>query len=163
MGGEGVLVSDHNQIFAFETDFAGSLRCIPMAVRLKLDLCGVKLSLRQWSQFTRADRAELLDGPCETGGERNGYRDRLMELIAARTGEPAVELPVDADPEWLDARQPPARLCDYAAARGLEPPTPEAWGSLPPLRRFALFKLTRPGHDNDNFVPAMREFGLAGP
>jgi hypothetical protein len=27
-------------------------------------------------------------------------------------------------------------------------------------QRFALFKLTRPNHDNDNFIPAMREFGL---
>jgi len=23
-----------------------------------------------------------------------------------------------------------------------------------------LFKLTRPGHTNENFIPAMREFGL---
>lgn len=30
------------------------------------------------------------------------------------------------------------------------------------LQRFALYKLTRPGHDNDNFLPAMREFGLVG-
>jgi hypothetical protein len=30
------------------------------------------------------------------------------------------------------------------------------------LQRFALFKLTRPGHDNDNLEPAMREFGLLG-
>lgn len=39
-------------------------------------------------------------------------------------------------------------------------PSPQQWASLTTLRRFALFKLTRPGHDNDNFVPAMLEFGL---
>jgi len=29
------------------------------------------------------------------------------------------------------------------------------------LQRFALFKLTRKGHGNRNFLPALREFGLA--
>ena len=39
-------------LFDFERDFAGSLRCIPMVARQKLDIVGIKLSLRQWSRFT---------------------------------------------------------------------------------------------------------------
>jgi hypothetical protein len=31
---------------------------------------------------------------------------------------------------------------------------------LTPLQRFALFKLTRPGHSNENFIPAMWEFSI---
>lgn len=57
------------QIFAFERDFAGSLRCIPMIVRFKLDLAGVKLSLRQWSQLDRAVRGRLVDQACGTPEE----------------------------------------------------------------------------------------------
>ncbi len=34
-------------MFDFESDFVASLRCIPMCVRFKLDLCEIKLSLRQ--------------------------------------------------------------------------------------------------------------------
>lgn len=37
--------------FQFESDFVATLRCIPMIVRFKLDLCGVKLSLKAWSRF----------------------------------------------------------------------------------------------------------------
>lgn len=44
-------------LFDFERDFAGSLRCIPMIARQKLDIIGIKLSLRQWSRFTREERA----------------------------------------------------------------------------------------------------------
>ena len=51
---------DEPQIFDFERDFAGSLRCIPMIVRFKLDSVGVKLSLRQWSRFGHRDRELLL-------------------------------------------------------------------------------------------------------
>jgi len=82
-------------LFAFESDFAGTLRCIPMIVRLKLDLCGVKLSLRQWSRFTRDDRAALVEDPCETAAEAAAYGAALAGLIAERAGEVAVSLPID--------------------------------------------------------------------
>ena len=55
---------DH--LFAFESDFVATLRCVPMAVRLKLDRCEIKLSLRQWSRFTPEDRRRLLAAPCRT-------------------------------------------------------------------------------------------------
>ena len=44
--------------------------------------------------------------------------------------------------------------------RDVTPPTVAQWAALSPLQRFAIFKLTRPGHTNENFEPAMREFGL---
>jgi hypothetical protein len=148
-------------LFEFETDFAGNLRCIPMFVRLKLDLCGVKLSLLQWNRFTADDRAMLLDRPCQEPGEIRDYADRLVALIETRAGEAAVRLPVDPDPAWADAHSTPDRVRAQAARAGLPPPTAEAWRNLSLLGRFALFKLSRPGHDNDNFIPALREFGLA--
>lgn len=40
------------------------------------------------------------------------------------------------------------------------PPTATQWAALLPLQRFALVKLARSRHENENFVPAMREFGL---
>ena len=147
-------------LFAFESDFAGSLRCIPMIVRLKLDLVGIKLSLRQWSRFTRDDRAALVQDRCETAAHTAAYRIRLSALIADRAGETAVALPVDPAPPWADSSRTAGRVASYADALGLSVPTTEQWGRLSPLQRFALFKLSRPGHDNDNFVPAMREFGL---
>ena len=46
-----------NHCFGFEADFVGDLRCIPMAVRRKLDLVGVKLKLSHWSQPQRGRTA----------------------------------------------------------------------------------------------------------
>lgn len=149
-------------LFAFESDFSGSLRCIPMIVRLKLDLCGVKLSLRQWSRFTRDDRAALVEDPCETAAEAAAYGLALSGLIADRAGETAVSLPIDPAPAWADTSRVPERVAAYVEGLGLAALTLGQWGRLSVLQRFALFKLTRPGHDNDNLVPAMREFGLLG-
>lgn len=147
-------------IFDFETDFAGSLRCIPMVVRFKLDLAGVKLSLRQWSRFEPDDRAELVARPCESPSEVTTWRNFLVRLIEIRAGEDAKFLPIEAAPPWSDTHAAPERLIAFAGLVGAPAPDPAAWASMDALRRFTLYKLSAPGHDNDNFVPAMREFGL---
>lgn len=148
------------QLFAFEDDFVASLRCIPMAVRLKLDRSGIKLSLRQWSRFTRDDRQALLDAPCRTAGEVAAYRQRLVELVALRSKEEAKPLAEPPAPIWESALAPPPVVASFAQSVGVSPPSPRAWGELTELQRFALIKLTRDNHDNVNFIPAMREFGL---
>lgn len=150
-----------NQLFAFEDDFVASLRCIPMAVRLKLDRSGVKLSLRQWSRFTREDRQELLELPCATACEVCAYHDRLVELVALRAREAAKPLPEPPAALWEAVGDTPPVVTDYARSVGVPPPTAREWRRLSELQRFALIKLTRDNHDNVNFVPAMREFGLA--
>ena len=151
------------QLFAFESEFVSTLRCIPMAVRLKLDVCGIKLSLRQWSRFTHEDRRRLLALPCMGDAEVEAYRKVLVELVALRANEVAKPL---ADPpclQWENPHDPPAVVAAYATSVGLAPPSTNQWRRLTKLQRFALIKLTRDNHDNVNFAPAMHEFGLAPP
>ena len=48
--------------FAFEQDFIGNWRCIPLCVRRKLDLCGVKLKLNHWLELSQEQRQALWIG-----------------------------------------------------------------------------------------------------
>ncbi|MBI1361276.1 MAG: hypothetical protein GC155_13445 [Alphaproteobacteria bacterium] len=155
------FVGEAYQIFEFEADFAADLRCIPMIVRLKLDRCGIKLSLRQWSRFTSADRAGLMTMRCDTDPETARFRNAVVRLINERSGDSVKCLPVEANPPWTRIDFVPCRIVQHAANIGIEPPSLAAWSSLSPLQRFALLKLTRDNHDNENFLPAMSEFGLA--
>jgi len=149
------------QLFAFENDFVASLRCIPMAVRLKLDRAQIKLSLRQWSRLSRDDRQELLDAPCGSRCEIDAYHAGLVDLIDRRACESAKPLAERPDPAlWEGLGEPPPVVTRYASSVGVAPPTAGQWRSLTDLQRYALVKLTRDGHDNVNFIPAMREFGL---
>jgi hypothetical protein len=34
------------------------------------------------------------------------------------------------------------------------------WRELTNLQRFALIKLSRPGHESKNFIKALKEFGI---
>ncbi len=150
----------HGVIFQFEQDFAGSLRCIPMVVRFKLDRCGVKLSLRQWSRFGPEERNRMLRLPCDRHDEIEAYRRELEELIQLRSTQPPAYLPIEGQPLWADAARVPEQVVAFAVQVQVSPPSASQWASLSPLQRFTLIKLSRAKHDNINFVPAMREFGL---
>jgi len=145
--------------FDFETDFVDSLRCIPMRVRLKLDTCGVKLKLTHWHQFSQDERQSLVELACSSPDEISNYRQYLQTLVTKYTGKPASELPTEAHPPWLDETTIPDTVTQKAQSYNLEI-TPRQWQNLTPAQRFALIKLSRPSHENRNFVPAMREFNV---
>lgn len=147
-------------IFAFELDFGGTLRCIPMSVRLKLDQTGVKLSLKQWNRLPEDARRQLVERPCDEPVQIESYQRYLISLIERFTMTSAELLPIDSSPPWMDDSTIPERICDWARGLGVASPSIDQWAILTPLQRFALFKLTRPGHSNDNFIPAMREFSM---
>lgn len=145
--------------FEFEADFVTSLRCIPMGVRLNLDTCGVKLKLQHWHSFSDAERQSLVDRPCNTLEAIADYRDYLQSLVVAHTGEPASTLIVPERLPWLDEIKIPEEV--QAQAQRLELTLNlNQWYELEPEQRFALIKLSRPGHENRNFLPAFQEFGL---
>ncbi|MCX7592174.1 MAG: nitrate reductase associated protein [Fischerella sp.] len=148
-----------SEFFQFEADFVNSLRCIPMQVRYKLDTCGIKLKLSDWNHMTQLERQNLVELPCTTESEIQAYRKYIQELILQRTGTPAVELPIEAHPAWMDASTVPISVREKAQEVGVSITT-ECWSNLTPLQRFALIKLSRPGHENKNFIPALREFNL---
>jgi hypothetical protein len=151
------------RLFAFESDFVATLRCVPMAVRFKLDRCGIKLTLRQWSRFTPLDRRALLWKPCHAPSEVEAYRLYLVELITSRANELAKPLSQAPDPVWNRASVIPSAVVEHAISLGLAPPSPAQWAKLTVLERFVLIKLTRDNHDNVNFLPAMAEFRLLPP
>lgn len=146
-----------NVYFQFEADFVASLRCIPMQVRYKLDTCGVKLKLKHWHQFSQEERQQLVTMPCDTEEAIAHYRTHLQRLVTEYNGEPAGELPVDPHPAWLDTTKLPATVQNKLQELGTSLSS-EQWANFTPIQRFALIKLSRPGHENLNFVPALQEF-----
>ncbi|WP_036480554.1 nitrate reductase associated protein [Myxosarcina sp. GI1] len=145
--------------FQFEADFTESLRCIPMIVRMKLDTCGVKLKLHHWNLLDTTERLTLVEMPCETEAEAAAYRQWLQSLITKKTGKPAGELAVSPHSPWLNDTVIPDAVT--AKARELKIDLHlHQWQKLTPLQRFALIKLSRPSHENQNFLPALKEFNL---
>jgi hypothetical protein len=152
--------SPYPGVFAFEVDFGGTLRCIPMSVRLKLDQTGIKLALKQWNKLPAEERRQLVEKSCDEKPQIESYKKYVISLIEKFSATPAELLPVDHSPAWADPDVVPERIGVWSRNLGVAPPSREQWAALTPLQRFTLFKLTRPGHSNDNFIPAMREFSV---
>lgn len=159
-------MSHHPALFAFEGDFQTDLRCIPMAVRHQLDLCGIKLSLKEWVKLGPEQRGVvvgLLDQPEPDSAEAvRRFDAALVAMVEQRMGEAPARCPVDPAPPWASVAQIPAEVAAKAAAEGIAL-TPAQWSGLAPLQRFALYKLSRSSHKNENFGPACREFGILAP
>ncbi len=155
------MENERLQYFAFEQDFVEKgIRCIPMIVRKKMDVVGIKLKLAHWSQFNKKERLVLSIQACTTAEQQRLYGTYLTWLIRKYTGEEPVLLEPDDHPVWQVTDNIPAELREKAAEFGWTI-TIHQWGSISELQRFALLKLCRPGHENKNFPKAMMEFGLA--
>jgi hypothetical protein len=146
--------------FRFESEQERSLSYIPMLVRMKLDTCGVKLSLGQWNRLPEAERRRLFELPCDDCDQARSYRELLSGLVSLYTGEVIRLLQPIEVPAWLDLRSVPAQVAGRAAELGFRQPSLEQWRSLSAPQRYALLKLTREGHESANYVPALREFAL---
>lgn len=147
--------------FKFEEDFIeDGMRCIPMIVRFKLDACGIKLKLSEWSKFSINERELLSEIKCEQKFELEFYRNYLQQLVYNYNGKKAAELTIDEDPAWSHVNEIPFLLKQELAKYHWRISLLQ-WKSLTNLKRFALMKLCKPGHENKNFPKAIKEFGLA--
>ena len=151
-----------NTCFHFEADFSADLRCIPMAVRRKLDLAGVKLKLQHWSELGDSERSDLLSWPDDPAAIEALHQHLLARTIGLSAGQ-AKELPRASGETWQQTDQLPNQLPEVLVAScaqlGLEMRS-GGWAELDELQRFALVKLSHPGHEHRNLARALAEFGL---
>jgi hypothetical protein len=145
--------------FKFEADFVATQRCIPMCMRYKLDMSGVKLKLGEWAKLDPSYRERLCLMPFLTASEVYEFGLFLIGLVVVSSGA-APELMDPPERIW-DTPEVPAQVADKAKELGKKISN-EDWKKLNWLQRFALIKLSRPGHEGKNFVPALEEFGIKG-
>jgi hypothetical protein len=148
----------HCRCFAFEADFTADLRCIPMAVRRKLDLAGVKVRLSHWHELSEAERQQLLAWPDDSAALETLHQWLLERTSVMADGRAKLLAPAVSEP-WQRPTDLPQAVIDSCRQLGLPPPE-HAWGRLDELERFALMKLSHPGHEHRNLPVAMAEFGL---
>lgn len=145
--------------FDFEQDFIDSLGCIPMIVRYKLDTCGVKLKLNHWHCLNSSERESLINKPCETVSDIEDYRHYLRQLVKDKTDEYPKDLSFETPFLWEreDYLPPPVKekAQEFNVYLSLDD-----WQRLTSLQRFVLIKLSKSGHENRNFFPALKEFNL---
>jgi hypothetical protein len=123
-------------MWAFE---GHGLEFMPLDVRRKLDLAGLKPSLADWESLTLAQRKELDEAPAE------GFAERILAML------PNVAKTTPSDRPW-------DRAHDQIAARAKElGVTLARWEDLDDSARYALYRLADPKKDPQKFRAAVAE------
>ncbi len=111
-----------------EPDEARCLLWLPLAVRHKLDGCGLRLSLKEWHALSMAARLQLLQVPA-------GSEFAMLAVEAGATRDTRLRKPV-----CLGAAQVAQALdCDAAAARDWR-------AAATPFAQYVLIKLRTTAH-----------------
>ncbi len=141
--------------FAFEQDFIGGWRCIPLCVRRKLDLIGLKLKLNHWLALTPVQRQELVDW-ADDAAALALLRDHLRRCTAEMADGLAADCSAAVEEPWQQRDAVPPSIATAALQSDVSL-TPERWAAMNELERFAFCKLVRPGHDHHNLEAAFNE------
>lgn len=145
--------------FEFERQFIeAGFRCIPMCVRYKLDIAGIKLKLETWCKLNKKERFSLGTLACYNQEDIARYESYLVELIRKYESDDPIRLPAG-----LSTEDKPIEIYQQVSDRCIQYGIALKWNdwmSLTALERFALSKLWRYGHESKNFIPALKEFGL---
>ena len=144
--------------FTFENDFVNTLKCVPMIVRYKLDSCGIKLRLAEWAKFSLEDKKALAYMPCYTAREVAKYGDYVKKIVRKHYSHEASTLTF-VDDSWNKIHEIPVEVQKKAAEWDCPEVTLKNWMNMDTLQRFALVKLSRSGHEGQNFPVALKEFG----
>ena len=145
--------------FAFEGDIHASLDCVPLTVRRKLDLAGLKISLSGWQQLARDERLCLCHLPVDASEDLAIYREVLLAFCRRREiSYKLLEDPVVDARAWNAATVPPG-LRERTAALNAQLDD-AAWSQLDEESRYALLKLADPKRSPDKLTAALVELGL---
>ena len=147
--------SQSNHYFNFEDDFIKDLRCIPLCVRRKLDLIGIKLKLTHWQEFNLTEKTKIVNWP-DTKKELFELKIFLKKITSNSKYGEAKEIEISSNQPWQDKNKVPEQVLKLALERGINIST-EKWKNLNELDRFAFCKLIRPNHEHSNLDKALVE------
>ena len=144
-----------NHYYYFEDDFIRDLRCIPLCVRRKLDLIGIKLKLTHWLDFNLNEKTKIVNWP-DTQNELLDLKIFLKKITSNSKYGEAKEIERSINQPWQDENKIPDQVLNAALARGIKISI-EKWRNLNELDRFAFCKLIRPSHEHQNLDKAFDE------
>jgi hypothetical protein len=124
--------------FRYESEYYPTLSRLPLHVRMKLDLTGVKISLDDWLFFSFAERTVLCHLPCDSDEEKGAFRGYLDFLSQRYRSAPAGATEIMDSALWERSRVPAAvreKSAESSAAI-----TATEWLGWESHQRYALYK-----------------------
>ena len=145
------------QRYDYEAEYYPTLNRLPLDVRRKLDLTGIKIALKEWLAFSFEERMVLCHLPCDndTDEERAVYGRYLDFLCRHYFGKPAERVAVLSKSLWASLEVPQTVIEKSAALHRTV--TLDHWRALPEPKRYALYKTAASKSQPEAFEQILRE------
>jgi hypothetical protein len=146
--------------FRFEQQFYPTLNRVPLHVRMKLDLTGIKLSLNEWLAFTLEEREALCHLPVDEDEEKQTFKNYLSFLCRKYTGREAAAMSPVGPWLWRNNDQIPHPVLEKTSATD-SPITLEEWRRWPSHYRYAVYKTAVSKSEPEQFLAVLQELRQA--
>jgi hypothetical protein len=143
--------------YRHESDIYPSLSRIPLHVRMKLDVTGIKISLKDWLAFSIEERTVLCHLPVETEEEKQVFSSYLDFLSRRYRGGTVVTTAAMSSSVWESAHQVPIPVAGKSASQ-IPPVTIEEWRHWQSHQRYALYKTALSQSEPEQFFAVLKEF-----
>ena len=141
--------------FKYEAEFYPALSRLPLHVRMKLDLIGVKISLKDWLAFSFEERTALCHLPVETAEEKQAFGAYLNFLSQKNRGEPASTTDALSSSLWNTAEVPQPVIQKSESFAPVV--TLAEWTRWQDYERYALYKTAISNSQPEAFEQVLKQ------
>jgi hypothetical protein len=142
--------------FEYEAEFYPTLSRLPLSVRMKLDLTGIKLSLKDWLAFNLEERQVICHLPVGNAEEQHAFTAYVDFLRRKYHGSPAERLPPMSDSLWHTPHRVPEPVLAKSNAKG-KAVTLQEWSRWKFHERYALYKTAISKSEPEKFYAVLNE------
>ena len=142
--------------FRYEADIYPALTRIPLHVRMKLDLIGAKISLKDWLAFGLEERIVLCHLPVDLEEEKLVFRAHLDFLSRKYRGDPLMTIAPLSAALWDNVTQVPKPVVERSIEKRNQV-TLEEWARWKVHQRYALYKTAISKNDPEQFFAVLDE------
>jgi len=142
--------------FEYEAEFYPELNRLPLHVRLKLDLTGIKLSLKQWLAFSFEERKVVCHLPVERDEELQAFVAYMNSLCRRYHGSAAQTFPPVTPALWDTPGHIPEPVVENSRNSG-PAITLEEWTHWQFHQRYALYKSALSENEPEKFLAVLAE------
>lgn len=147
----------HPNLFQFESDYSSDLHFIPLVIRHRLDVSGLKVGLEAWLKIPLTERKILVGLPFESEADFKNFTEQLSQLTLQWFGQaPKLIIPL-SQTLWSASNEIAASILNRCESITQSKLTVN-WKHLNELQRYALYKLSTSKRQADEFEKALQEF-----
>ena len=141
--------------YDYEAEFYHSLSRLPLDLRRKLDVTGVKLSLKTWLSFSVEERTVLCHLPCDSHEEQSAFT-AYLEFLASRYGSAPIEITEKLSDSLWDSSQVPQPVRQKSASLD-RAVTLDQWRGWQSHDRYALYKTAVSKSQPEAFAQVLKQ------